>query len=150
LKIGERYQQKDSTRTAMDDSGWQPSADPTQWPSFEISPATPWNYALVVNPDRPKKFFRVKKLAWPADNYPFTPESAPLEIQAKGRLVPQWTLDRHGLCSVLQPSPVFTDQPQTKITLIPMGAARLRISAFPLASAHPADHHWESPSVSAQ
>ena len=150
LKIGERYQQKDSTRTAMDDSGWQPSADPTQWPSFEISPATPWNYALVVNPDRPKKFFRVKKLAWPADNYPFTPESAPLEIQAKGRLVPQWTLDRYGLCSVLQPSPVFTDQPQTKITLIPMGAARLRISAFPLASAHPADHHWESPSVSAQ
>ena len=33
LKIGERYQQKDSTRTAMGDSGWQASADPAQWPS---------------------------------------------------------------------------------------------------------------------
>ena len=145
LKIGERYQQKDSTRTAMGDSGWQASADPAQWPSSEIMPTTPWNYALVVNPDRPNKFFRVKKLAWPADDYPFTPDSAPLALEAKGRLVPQWTLDKYGLCSVLQPSPVFTDEPQTKITLIPMGAARLRISAFPVASAKPTAHHWDAP-----
>jgi len=145
LKIGERYQQNDSTRTAMDDSAWQASADPTQWPSFEIMPTTPWNYALVVNPDRPNKFFRVKKLAWPADDYPFTPDSAPLALEAKGRLVPQWTLDKYGLCSVLQPSPVFTDEPQTKITLIPMGAARLRISAFPVASVKPTAHHWDAP-----
>ncbi|MGA2247565.1 MAG: beta-L-arabinofuranosidase domain-containing protein [Verrucomicrobiota bacterium] len=145
LKIGERYVQKDSTRTAMGDSGWQASADPSQWPSFEIVPTTPWNYALVVNEARPKKSFRVKKLAWPADNYPFTPESVPLEIEAKGRLIPQWTLDKYELCPVLQPSPVFSDQPQTSITLIPMGAARLRISAFPVASNNPEDHHWEPP-----
>jgi hypothetical protein len=150
LKIGEHFVRMDSTRTAMGDSGWQASADPSQWPSFEIRPTTPWNYALVVNPDRPKKFFRVKKLGWPANDYPFTPESAPLEIEAKGRLVPQWTLDKYELCSVLQASPVFTDQPQAKITLIPMGAARLRISAFPVASTDPADHHWEGPVVSQQ
>ena len=68
-----------------------------------------------------------------------------LALEAKGRLVPQWTLDKYGLCSVLQPSPVFTDEPQTKITLIPMGAARLRISAFPVASAKPTAHHWDAP-----
>ncbi|HUC83699.1 MAG TPA: beta-L-arabinofuranosidase domain-containing protein [Candidatus Acidoferrales bacterium] len=149
LKIGERYVRKDSTRTAMGDSGWQASADPSRWPALEIWPTTPWNYALVVlNAERPKKSFRVKKLAWPADNYPFTPGSVPLQIQAKGRLIPQWTLDKYGLCPVLQTSPVYSDQPQTKITLIPMGAARLRISAFPVASTDPNDHHWEAPVVS--
>jgi len=149
LKIGERYVEKDSTNTAMGDSGWQAAANPSQWPSFEIRPTTPWNYALVLNGERPKKSFRVKKLAWPADDYPFTPESVPLAIQAQGRLVPQWTLDKYELCSVLQPSPVFSDQPPAKITLIPMGAARLRISAFPVASTNPNDNHWE-PSVPRQ
>jgi hypothetical protein len=46
---------------------------------------------------------------------------------------------------VLQANPVFTDESQIKITLIPMGAARLRISAFPVASAKPTAHHWDSP-----
>ena len=145
LKIGERYVQQDSTRTAVGDSGWQASAEPAQWPSFEIRPTTPWNYGLVLKGERPKKSFRVKKLAWPADNYPFAPESVPLEIQAKGRLIPQWTLDKYELCSILQPSPVWSDQPQAKITLIPMGAARLRISAFPVVTTNTNDYHWQLP-----
>lgn len=145
LKIGEEYVQKDSTHTAIGDSSWQASADPSRWPSFEIRPTTPWNYGLVMNDERLKKWFRVKKLAWPADNYPFTPGSAPLQIEAKGRLIPQWTLDQYELCSTLQSSPVFSDQPQARITLIPMGAARLRISAFPVATTKADGHHWETP-----
>lgn len=143
LKIGEDFVQQDSTRTAIGDSGWQKSADPSKWPAFEIYPTTQWNYGLVLNDENPEKSFRIKKLAWPTDNYPFTPESSPIEIQAQARLIPQWTLDKYELCSVLQPSPAWSDQPTTKVTLIPMGATRLRISAFPETTANPADHHWQ-------
>jgi hypothetical protein len=66
---------------------------------------------------------------------PFTQENSPLEFKARGRQVPAWTTDEYGLCGVL-PAPGAGKSPQTdEITLIPMGAARLRISAFPTTSA---------------
>ncbi len=43
LEIGERYELKDSTATAIGDSNWQRGADPDKWPSFEIHPTTAWN-----------------------------------------------------------------------------------------------------------
>jgi hypothetical protein len=145
LKIGERIKQVDSSKTAIGDSGWQKDADPAKWPSFDYYPATPWNYGLVLDAAHPEKSFTVKKLAWPKDDFPFTPESAPIEILAKGRQIPEWTVDKYGLCAVLQPSPAFSDQPVQDITLIPMGATRLRISAFPTVSDSPDAHHWVAP-----
>ena len=142
LKIGERFQREDSTKTAMGDSGWQKTADPSQWPSFEIYSTTPWNYGLVLDGAHPEKSFAVKKLAWPKDNFPFTPESAPIELRVKTKQIPQWTLDRYGLCAVLQASPVWSEQPVEKVTLIPMGAARLRISAFPTIGTDASAQHW--------
>ncbi|MCX5685467.1 MAG: transcriptional initiation protein Tat, partial [Planctomycetota bacterium] len=50
--------------------------------------------------------------------------------------------DRYGLAAVLQMSPVFTEQPVETVTLIPMGWARLRISAFPTASAAAGANKW--------
>lgn len=85
LKIGERYVQRDPTKTTEGDSGWQKTADPSKWPAFDIYPTTPWNYGLVLNNDNPAKSFTIKKLSWPTDNYPFTQESAPLQIIATGR-----------------------------------------------------------------
>lgn len=49
LKIDEDYQQKDSRATAIGDSKWQEGADASAWPTYEIYPASPWNYALQVN-----------------------------------------------------------------------------------------------------
>ena len=69
------------------------------------------------------------------------------EIIAKGKQIPEWTLDRFGLCAVLQPSPARSDQPVENVTLIPMGAARLRISAFPTVSAGPDAHQWLAPAA---
>jgi hypothetical protein len=67
---------------------------------------------------------------WPSDNWPFTVESVPLEVSATGRKVPSWTLDSTGLCNVLpeEGTPKAEAEP---VTLIPMGAAHIRISAFP-------------------
>ncbi len=147
LKIGERFEKHDSTETAIGDSSWQPGADPSKWPSYEIHPTTPWNYGLVLDPKHPAKSFTVKRGTWPADNFPFTPGSAPLTMEVKAKRIPEWTLDRHALCAVLQDSPVLSDEPEETVTLVPMGAARLRISAFPVIGSGPDAHRWIAPPV---
>ena len=145
LKIGERYVKQNSSTTAMGDSGWQSTADPAKWPAFAIFPTTPWNYGLVPSGGHPENAFKVIKRDWPPDDYPFTPESAPLEIEARARLIPQWKLDSYELCSPLQESPAWSDQPVETVALIPMGAARLRVSAFPLVEDAASATRWQAP-----
>jgi len=132
LRIGERYEQKDSKETAIGDSRWQETADAKKWPSFEIFPTSPWNYGLILDKDRPEASFIVHRKPWPADNNPFTNAAAPIEILAKGRAIPSWTTDQYGLCGLLPQSPVVSDQREEELTLVPVGGARLRISAFPV------------------
>ena len=131
LKIGENYVRKASDETAIGDSKWQEGVDKAAWPSFGIEPTTPWNYGLVLEEDINKSFDVIMK-TWPADNFPFTPEASPIELKARGRIIPQWKIDEYGLAGELQDSPVRSDRPLETVTLIPMGAARLRISAFPV------------------
>lgn len=116
-----------------------------EWPSLEIWPASPWNYGLVLDPDDAARSFTLEKRAWPANDMPFTHEGTPLALKAKGRRIPQWGLDEHGLVQELQRSPALTAEPLEEITLIPMGAARLRISAFPVAEDSPEGHEWTAP-----
>lgn len=87
----------------------------------------PLTFSLKI----PQSFTVVHK-AWPKDNYPFSQQNTPIEIKAKGRQIPSWKIDKNGLVDVLPSYPAKTDQPIEDITLIPMGAARLRISAFPV------------------
>ncbi len=132
LKIDERYEKKDSKKTAIGDSQWQESADPVKWPTWEIYPASAWNYGLLLNQQNPATSFTVVKGTWPADNNPFTNKSAPITLVAKGKQIPGWQIDQYGLCGVLPQSPVTTKEPVTSLTLVPMGGARLRISSFPV------------------
>ena len=130
LKIQEKYVKSDSKETAIGDSQWQKDADASQWPTYEIYPDSPWNYSLILNKDNALKDFKVIKKQWPADNFPFTQENVPLEIKTVGRQVPSWKVDQYGLCHEL-PEADAPKREKEEITLIPMGAARLRISAFP-------------------
>lgn len=135
LKIKERYVQRDSKATAIGDSKWQKNADASQWPTTEIYADSPWNYSLCFRGFGRKALdnIEVVKKPWPADNFPFTLESVPLEFRAKGRRVPSWTIDETGLCGVLPDETAVKAKEVDDITLVPMGAARLRISAFPVA-----------------
>jgi DUF1680 family protein len=134
LKIKENYKQVSSTETAIGDSKWQKNADAAKWPSYEIYPGSDWNYALVIDETQPlEKNFEIVKKKWPSNNYPFTVDNAPIEIKASGKKLLTWQIDQYGLTGEL-PIPEnrkFASDTED-IMLIPMGAARLRISAFPV------------------
>ncbi len=130
LQIGEKYVQVGGTE---------------KWPAWEIHPTTPWNYGLVLNEDDPASSFRVVRKPWPASGYPFEAEDAPIQLLAKGKRIPEWQLDHLGLVGLLQDSPVASEEPVEPITLIPMGAARLRISSFPVIGSGPDAHRWKAP-----
>ncbi|MBX7126617.1 MAG: glycoside hydrolase family 127 protein [Cyclobacteriaceae bacterium] len=132
LKIKEKYLRFDSKATAQYDSKWQENSDPSRWPSYEIEPAGPWNFGLTGDLTKPEQLFEVVRKPWPKDNYPFSLDNVPIEIRTRGKKIPGWTIDQYGLCAELPPSPVVNDQTAEPIVLVPMGAARLRIAAFPV------------------
>ncbi|GAP71559.1 hypothetical protein SAMD00024442_14_21 [Candidatus Symbiothrix dinenymphae] len=133
LNIKEEYKKIDSKKSAIGDSKWQETADPEKWPSYEIYPTSAWNYALVLNEKQPFQHLKVEKRAWPADDFPFTQQNSPLVVHAKGRQVPSWTIDEHGLCGVLPTPDCVKSSKVEDIELVPMGTARLRITSFPVA-----------------
>jgi hypothetical protein len=131
LKIGEkwiRYEGKD-----RDNKKWRQSDDNNKWPAYEVHPTTAWNYGLVFAPIDRANCFKVVKKPGPVAEQPFTPEGAPIELRAQAKKIPEWTMDDLGLVGKLPQSPFGSDEPTETVTLIPMGCARLRISAFPQA-----------------
>lgn len=132
LKIDEDYRKADSKASAIGDSKWQASADPEKWPSYEIYPVSSWNYALLMPGDSLEDAFEVVEKNWPADDFPFTLENSPIELRAKAKKVPGWEIDEYGLTGMLPQSPLSLETEEEEITLVPMGAARLRIAAFPV------------------
>ena len=111
---------------------WTRYGGTDQWPEWEVHPTTGWNYGLVLNERDSAKSFEVVKKPGPLAANPFTLETAPIALRARAKKVPAWKVDRFGLAGKLQGSPVKSDEPTETITLVPMGAARLRISAFPV------------------
>ncbi len=108
------------------DEDWRPYGDNPQWQKFEVFARTPWNYALDLSAP-----MEVAATAVPAQ--PFTVQAAPVTIRARARRVPEWKQEPNGLVGEIQASPVRATGAAEPVTLIPMGAARLRISMFPVA-----------------
>ena len=113
LKIGESWRKQKQTGPAAD---------------WEVFPTTPWNYALVLNPGEVSGAFNVKER--PIGDQPFSHDDAPVELTGKARRLPDWQMENDS-AGRLPSSPVTTKQPLETVTLIPYGAAKLRITAFP-------------------
>jgi hypothetical protein len=127
LRIGER---------------WQKYGEDANWPEFEVFPTTAWNYGLILDHADVSKSFEVVAKPGPLAAQPFIPETVPLELRAKAKKIPGWKLDKFGMVGKLQPSPVKTEEPVETVTLIPMGAARLRITSFPVVGSGNHAHEW--------
>jgi hypothetical protein len=130
LKIGEKYVRHGGT---------------DEWPAWEIYPASDWNYGILLKDGVPALGVEVMEQPWPEDDQPFRADSAPIKIKLKARKIPEWQLDDLGLVGEIQQSPAQTDQPVETVTLIPMGCARLRISAFPSVLSDGSGYKWKKP-----
>ena len=135
LNIDIDWEQHDSKDPEFnqEDSHWQADVDASKWPCYVLKPKSKWNYAIKLDDKRLPLNIKVTKKDWPANNFPFTPESVPLEFEAVGREIPSWGYDATGITDQLPTKWVQQSETDTTIKLIPMGAARLRISAFPVA-----------------
>jgi DUF1680 family protein len=119
---------------------WDRYNDDERWPAFEVFPQAAWNYGLDL--DSPIEVAQARIV--PGEQ-PFTLENAPVVLRAKGRRIPQWGLEANGLVGELQPSPALGAEPLEDLALVPMGCARLRISAFPEVKAEGAAPWHEAP-----
>jgi hypothetical protein len=124
---------------------WQRYGNNAQWPEWEVLPDSDWNYGLVLNDADAAKSFELVRKPGPLAAQPFTPEAVPVELKAKARKISAWQADHLNVVGLLQPSPAKTDEPVETITLIPMGAARLRISMFPTVGTGADAHEWTAP-----
>ena len=130
IKIGEKYVQHGNK---------DPKA---AWPAWQIMPTTPWNYGLVVDAAKPEQSIKLVTKAWPADDQPFASDSTPLELKISARIIPTWVENYWGTVDRLQPSPVKVDTKTETVSMIPMGAGRLRMSALPVIGDGPDAKPW--------
>lgn len=125
---------------------WQSYGTYRGVPKWEVFPTTRWNYGLVLKAQHPAASFKVHYRPGPIASQPFTPKTAPLELIGVGREIPEWTTNAEGIIGSLRPSPVISTEPDRTVSLIPMGAARLRVSMLPvIATGSEKGHYWVAP-----
>jgi hypothetical protein len=124
---------------------WQRYGGRGEWHEYEVLPASAWNYGLVLDRSEPAQSFEVVRKPGALPKQPWTAEGTPIELRGTARRIPEWTTDEKGLVNELQDSPAFTTEPKEQITLVPMGAARLRVASFPVASDDANAKRWTKP-----
>jgi hypothetical protein len=115
LKIGEK---------------WKKLADKGQTADWSVEPKTPWNYALILDAKKAGLGLTVEIHKMGAN--PFTAAGTPIVLRAPARRLNEWKLV-NGSAGPVPESPVEVAGPMEHIELIPFAAAKLRITAFPVA-----------------
>jgi hypothetical protein len=96
----------------------------TDW---QVFPTSEWNYGLVMNSEAQGKVLVDEH---PVGGSPFTLAGNPIKMQVAARKVTSWrAID--GVADAVPQGPVVSPEAEETITLVPYGAAKLRITAFP-------------------
>jgi hypothetical protein len=108
---------------------WKKTADNGKASDWDVTPTAAWNYALVINASDPQSSFSVEVRKQGAQ--PFSAEGTPVALDAKGVRIGEWKLV-DGSAGPMPESPMKGGGSTTALTLIPYGAAKLRITEFPV------------------
>ena len=95
---------------------------------WEVTPRSPWNYALAIDPQRPEASIRVETRA--VARQPFDIANPPVVLHTQARIVPAWQSVQNS-AGPLPESPVASNEPLTEVELVSYAAARLRVTEFP-------------------
>lgn len=110
---------------------WRRNNIKDNFPAYEILPASAWNYGLVLDTNQVDKSFSITTKS-PIPQQPWSMESVPVFMTAKGRKIPSWQLNEVQNPAPLPVSPVASTSTEETIKLIPFGATRLRIAYMPV------------------
>src|SRR5262249_6403309 len=115
------------------DEQWRRYAGTDAWPEWEVTSPTAWNYGLTTDPQPAVATGGDAGHPLPPGPAPVrgTPDTAPVRITVSAQRIPDWTTDAENVVGTLQGGQVSTTTPVERVTLVPMGAARLRITTFP-------------------
>ena len=119
---------------------WKRCGGTEEWPQWEVIPTTPWNYGLDIDRQNPTASLRVEEKGI-KDKQPWTVESAPVEISADAKRIPEWGLEDETVQQLL-PSPILSHEKKERIRMIPLGCARLRMSCLPVIGNAPEAQRW--------
>ena len=109
---------------------WRKYGGTEEWPAYEVLPATPWNYGLVLGKGADGPPVRLASRRTPP-HQPFALDGAPIILRARARRVPGWR-EEGRMVGPVPASPAAGEGPVEEVELIPMGCARLRIASFPV------------------
>jgi hypothetical protein len=118
LQIGENYVQFAGT---------------TEFPEYEVHATTAWNYGLDLPSSNPASALTFNAASGSIPSSAFTQQTVPVSITAPAAQISGWTTDDQTTVTALQAGP-FQASATEDVSLIPMGAARLRITQFPVAA----------------
>src|SRR5713101_3671746 len=107
---------------------WQKLRGNDPYADWEVYPASPWNYGLLMDKIKPERSLRVETR--PVARQPFVAKDAPVRLVGKGRRISGWTLAMNS-ADTPPLSPVASEEPLEDITLVPYGSARLRVTELP-------------------
>jgi hypothetical protein len=106
---------------------WVKLRDRGMTADWQVFPSSQWNYALAISEEEIQRA-SVEEL--PVGNSAFSLAETPLKLHVKARKLPSW-LAVDGVADPVPQSPVHSSEPEETIALVPYGAAKLRITAFP-------------------
>lgn len=101
---------------------------PPQAADYDFQPTTAWNYGLLIPANNLARSIEV--INRPIGDFPFSAAETPIELRVKAKRIPEWKEEQNS-AGAPPKSPVVSNEPLETVTLIPYGAAKLRITAFP-------------------